>query len=147
MKGAYKKFDQQLYKENDMIAKKLTPKIIKNAFGLDSHENTYKYGVDFWLIRNSEIIAYAETEIKLVWNTTNFPYSSVQFPERKKKFTELDKPTLFVMINSPKNRALTVWSKDLVQCPLVEVSNKYKIEKELFYQVPLNLVTFHDIIE
>lgn len=146
MKGSYKKFDQQLHKENDAIAKKLTSKLVKKLFNLDSFENTDKYGVDLWLLRNNEIIAYAESEIKLVWNTASFPYPSVQFPERKGKFAKLDKPTLFVMINGLKNRALTVWSKDLITSPLVEVPNKYKAENELFYQVSLNLVKFYDII-
>lgn len=147
MKGSYKKFDKKLHQENDAIAKRLTVDLVKKAFGLDSHQNTDQYGVDLWLIRNGQVIAYAESEIKLVWNTHNFPYQSVQFPERKGKFTNLDKPTLFVMINGLKNRALTVWSKDLKTSPLVEVPNKYKAENELFYQVPLNLVTFYDIIE
>ena len=145
MKGTYKRFDKKLFEENDKIARDLSKKVIEQLYQLRCLENPDKYDVDLWMIREDRVIAYAECEIKKVWLGVGFPWSSVQFPERKAKYARLDKPTLFCMINNMKNRAALVWSKDLLTSPLVEVSNKYNSEGELFYQVPLSKVLFHDI--
>jgi hypothetical protein len=145
MKGAYKKFDKKLFKENDKIAKQLTIKLIKSVFDLNAVENLDEYGVDLCIVMENEVVAYVESEIKMVWDTVNFPYKTVQFPERKAKFARLEKPTLFCMINGLKNRAITVWDMDLLASPLIEVPNRYNPTGELFYQVPLEKVKFYNI--
>lgn len=145
MKGAYKKFDKNLYAQNDAIARKISKQFIEKKLNLTAMDNPDSFGVDLYLVRNGSVIAYAETEVKNVWNSYDFPYGTVQFPERKGKFVDLDKPTLFCMINNQKTRLLYVWSKDLKSSPLVHVPNKYTAEGELFYQVPIQKVSFYDI--
>ena len=148
MKGAYKQFDKKLHAANDEIAKKLSKKVLEKDFaalGITILENPDQYGVDMYLVKNEKIIGYVECEIKLVWQSLVFPYDSIQFPERKTKFAVLDRPTIFCMLNSMRNRMLCVGSKDLLSSPLVEVPNKYKGEKELFYQVPLKCARFYEV--
>jgi hypothetical protein len=77
-----------------------------------------------------------------VWKGFDFPYDSVQLPERKKKF--FDKPTLFFIWNEDCTRAATFWSAQVQQLTPVEVSNRYIRKGEYFYQVPLEIVRFTD---
>ncbi len=147
MKGAYKKFDKSLYQKNDQDAKDLTIKRLTNEWkgqGVSFLENPDRYGVDLWMMRNQEIIAYVECEIKMVWKTYDFPYNTIQFPERKAKFANLGKPTLFCMINDSRDRMLTIWGKDLITSPIKEVPNKYKKTGELFFQVPKSKAVFYE---
>ena len=145
MKGAYKKFNKKLYEQNDKIARQITKQLFMDKDGVELLDNYDQYGPDLLMKRNGQIICYVECEVKIVWNKFNFPYSTIQFPERKKKFTNLDIPTLFCMINNLKNRALTVGGGTLLSSPLVEVSNKYKSSGELFFQVPKDKVIFYDL--
>jgi hypothetical protein len=141
---ATKRFDKKLHEQNDERA----PEIAKKYFSLHGYElrdNPDKYGVDLLGYRDGEFVMYVEVEIKRVWTEEDFPYGSVQFPERKWKFCNLDKPTAFFMINNKCNRALLVTGKDLVASPLKLVSNVYMRKDENFFQVPLDKVTFVEI--
>jgi len=140
-----KKFDKELYKENDEIAKRIASLVATKKYGYEVKQNPDQYGVDLLLFKNGLISGYAEAEIKTVWDTFNFPYENIQFPERKIKFTNLGLPTMFCMANSLKDRALVVWGKDLRASPIVEVSNKYNAKGELFFQVPLEKAIFYTI--
>lgn len=115
--------------------------------GIISFDNQDKYGVDLLTYRCREHVGYCEVETKAVWKGYAWPnaWESVQWPAGKKKFAELDKPTLFFMINALHNRALYTTGEQLVASPIVEVPNKYTKKGELFYQVPITEVTFVDV--
>lgn len=139
-----KRFDRELYQMYDQLAKEKVNTIIdKRRFKLQ--ENPKKRGVDLFLLNKGEHILNIETEIKRVWKDKEFQYDTVQIPERKKKFTNLELPTLFVMFNADQSSYLVIKDTDLVKSPLKEVPNRYVFKEEYFYQVPLKKVVFNDI--
>jgi hypothetical protein len=144
MSSIRKRFDPELYRINDELAKSTVRKIIdKRKFKIE--ENSKKTGVDLLVYNKGQHVLNIETEIKKVWKGSNFKYDSVQIPERKKKFTGLEVPTLFVMFNEDQTDYLVIKDKTLLASPLVEVPNKYVYKGELFFQVPLADVVFNDI--
>lgn len=131
----YKKFSQQLYDENDEpAAAALKSLFMGTEFTVRRHAN--KYTVDFEVLRDGNVVAYLEVEVKHGWEADTYPFSDVRFPKRKCKFTKLDKPTYFVMFNKGLNRHLMVSRKTLMNAPQVRIDTKYT-KNEAFYAVPL----------
>lgn len=144
MTGIRKKFDTQLYNECDSPAKKAVQALFEqHGFGsFDIVENPKKRGVDLLVYKKGEHLFNIETEIKRVWKGDKFPYDNVQFPERKQKFAELDKPTIFVMFNEDLSSYLAVVDEDLLSSPTEMVRNRFVSYGENFFQVPLDRVYF-----
>ena len=142
-----KKFDRDLWKENDKKARKGVEKLISKFKGLEVRPHKDHRKVDLELFKNGKHIANVETEIKRVWKAKQFQYESVQFPERKKKFCGLEKPTIFVMFNFDMDNYLVVTDTDLINSPVKEVPNKYVYKDEYFFQVPLDNVYMGNIKE
>lgn len=141
-----KRFDRQLYEANDKLAKENVLKLFnKMRKKYDVVDNPKKRGVDLFVERHGEHTFNIECEIKRVWKDQKFPYDSIQFPQRKKKFAELDKPTLFVMFNNDQSAFVAVTSNDLLSSPLAEVPNKYVYKGEMFFQVPLEKAVFNNL--
>jgi hypothetical protein len=140
-----KRFNSALYEENDKVAKEFVRNLLK---GTDYQviENPKKLGVDLLLYKDSQHIANLECEIKRVWKTKEFPYESVQIPDRKTKYTVLDKPTVFVMMNDDQTAYLAISQQTLLKSPKKEVPNKYVYSGELFYQVPVQDVKWNDVL-
>ena len=143
-----KPFDRELWLANDAKAKAACERIFdltwKSKFEVLEHRN--HTSVDMELFDSSgNHIANVETERKLVWKGRDFSFPTVQFPERKRKFCELEDPTIFIMWNSDFTSFLAVTSEDLANSPCIEVPNRYVWKGELFFQVPLNKVHFNDI--
>lgn len=140
-----KHFDPKLYAENDKACKKHAERLIKlETVGYTVEENEKKRGVDLLLYYKGKHVGYIEVERKKVWSG-EFTYKSVQFPERKKKYAELELPTIFLMFNNDFTEYLVVADKDLLNSPLVEVPNKYLYKGEYFFQVPVKSVIFNDL--
>ena len=144
MTGARKNFDRKLYEKNDTIAKECSCNLLE-ATKYNEIEKSKKTQVDLKVFKGDSHVFNIECEIKRVWKTKDFPYESVQFPERKKKFTDLQKPTLFVMFNADQSSYLVVLDRDLAKSPINMVRNKYIRYGENFFQVPLEKVYFNDI--
>jgi len=144
--SARKRFDPALYAENDEIARTFVKNILKGS-GFQAMDNPKKRGVDLLIYKDSVHIANIECEIKRVWKTTEFPYESIQIPERKEKYTGLDKPTIFVMLNGDQTQYLAIKDKTLLASPKKEVPNKYVYQGEFFFQVSKDQVTFNDLLK
>lgn len=144
--SARKRFDPALYEENDKIAKEFVKSLLKGT-DFQVIENPKKRGVDLLVYKDSQHVANLECEIKRVWKTSDFPYDSIQIPERKTKYTQLEKPTIFVMLNNDQSGYLTITQKELLNSPVKEVPNKYVYKGEMFYQVPVTKVQFNNLLE
>jgi hypothetical protein len=142
--GKTKRFSKKLHKQNDKKAREIATEWFAKE-GYELRDNPDKYGVDLLGYKNDELVMYVEVEIKRVWKEEKFPYGSVQFPSRKFKFCQLDKPTAFMMINNKCNRALLVTGQDLIKSPLKEVRNVYVDKGEDFFIVSLDKVTFIEV--
>ncbi len=141
-----KQFDPKLYAENDRIAKELAATLIASiSKTYEVIENPKKREVDLLVYKNGVHLFNVETEIKRVWQTQEFLYESVNFPERKLKYANLDKPTLFIMFNNDQTSYLCVTSDTLANSPLNIVPNKYVRYGEKFFQVDKEEVLFNNI--
>lgn len=134
----YKAFDQKLFEENDRAARNAVLNYIDSQ-GLYAMENDDKYGPDLVLYSGLSPISYIEVEVKRVWHGPDFPWDSVQLPQRKEKFSKLKMGTEFYILNLTMDHAIIIpdsaLSKDLLQ----EVRNKYIPEGEMFFQVPIDM--------
>lgn len=117
---------------------------MKNS-GYSATENTKRTQVDLLAFKDNIHLFNIETEIKRVWSGP-FKYQSVQIPERKGKFCNLEKPTLFVMHNADQTEFLVIKDTDILASPCVEVPNKFVWKGEKFYQIPIEKVYFNDIL-
>ena len=134
MSGVKKRFDRNLYKLYDELAKDAT-RLYNQKIGNPLTDNPNRYKQD--LMCSDYMV---ECEVKLVWGKEDFPYDTVQLPQRKEKF--FDTLTQFYIWNKSLTRAATFWSEDVKQLTPVEVPNKYVYKGEYFFQIPLDLVTF-----
>jgi len=147
MIGKRKKFDSKLHEQNDGIAKTKIKEVLSCILkdGVSITENQNKYSVDLVLLYNNKIIGVAECERKLVWGDCEFPYDSIQFPERKAKFANLGCPVMFCMLNKQCNRLAVVMGKTLLNSPKKQIANKYIASGEYFFQVPTNKAMFFNV--
>ena len=77
-------------------------------------------------------------EVKRVWSGPNFPWDSVQLPERKKKFTEGTRRKIeFWLLNRELTHAVIINGKDVGSSSLVAVPTSMGVRDELFFQVPI----------
>jgi hypothetical protein len=132
---AKKRFCKDLHETNDTLARAAGKKYW-SSIGYEVQDNPDQYGADLIVNTGREEI-YSEVEIKRVWSGPTFQYDTLQIPARKKKFTELDKPCVFIVFNNEQTHAFACHSDTLKESPMVEVPNKYVYSGEMFYQVPI----------
>jgi hypothetical protein len=129
----YKKFSQELFDQYDTKARE----VVKTYFSKTDWkvvDNPDKYGPDLIATKDTYFI---EVEIKNAWQNTTFPFTSIQLPQRKQKFTKLQYETTFLVLSKDLTQFIGVWGKELTEDRLVEVKNKFIPNGEYFFQVPL----------
>jgi hypothetical protein len=129
---ATKAFNPILFKENDRLARAAGKKYWQ-SLGHDVIDNPDRYGAD--LIVDNKF--YCEVEIKKVWSGKEFKYDTLQVPERKKKFANLDMPCKFMVFNNEETLGFLCEGETLMASPVVEVPNRYVYKGEFFFQVPV----------
>lgn len=132
----YKKFDTHLYQQNDDA--KLVAIEYFTSIGKRAIVNPDDYGID--LIVDGDF--YCEVEVKHNWKGDTFPFDTLQIPLRKMKFTNLDKRSYFMVMNSDRTRAIVIKAEDLLDSRIVNVPNKYLEQGEQFFQVPKSKFRF-----
>ena len=132
----YKKFSQKLFNKNDAAARNAVLNHI-DSIGLYAVENDDRYGPDLILYSGLKPISYIEVEVKRVWSGPDFPWDTIQLPQRKEKFAKLKLSTEFWILNDTLDHAVIIPDTELTQDLLKEVRNKFISEGELFFQVPI----------
>lgn len=136
--SARKRFDRALYDEYDKKARQVTMAYLKST-GMDACEHPDRYAQDLIAFAPLDDFEYhVECEVKLVWTGKDFPYDSVQLPQRKHKF--FDGKTKFFIWNKELDTAVTFWDNEISDLIPVEVPNKYISKGEYFYQIPMERV-------
>lgn len=140
MQGKYKQFSQEDYENNNARAVNAVIHYL-NHVGLYARENDDKYGVDILVYgRGYKHTTNIEVEIKYNWKSdqTDFPYDTVQLPERKRKFRDLPKSTEFWILRPDLKAVVIIPDTSVREEYLTEVPN-YKIQSgEMFYKIPLS---------
>ena len=138
-----KRFDKDLHDQNDTLARAAGKKYW-GSFGYKVHDNPDRYGADL-IVNTGWEEFYSEVEIKRVWSGPLFQYDTLQIPERKKKFADLDRPCVFVVMNKEQTHAFVCDRETLLASPVVEVPNKYVYSGEMFFQVPISKLLFVEL--
>jgi hypothetical protein len=156
MNGTYKQFDIELYRENDKRARAAVAEYL-NGQGLYCHPNEDKYGPDLCVYTGYKHKYYVETEVKLAYRPPQsgvpdnwrgeFPFPTVQIPERKLKFTRSGKPVEFWVLSADLQFAIVISEEVLCSAPLVEVPNSLVASGEQFIQVPIEQVQILNLRE
>ena len=81
--GVRKKFDKELYDIYDSVSKEAARDALQKK-GYTVCDNIDKYAQDLVAEKDGKMFL-VETEVKNVWKGPEFPYDTVQLPERKKK--------------------------------------------------------------
>jgi hypothetical protein len=139
-----KRFDRELFNENDSKARQAINDLLAGS-EYRVEDNIKKMGIDLFLYKGDQHIGYIECECKKVWSG-QFKYDTLQIPERKRKYTGLDKKSFFVVFNKDFNECMIVKDIDLLASEVKIVPNKYVYAGEPFFQIPVSKVVMNDLI-
>lgn len=133
-----KAFDEKLFQENDALARKASAEFIKSLCkDVKVFHNSDKYAQDLIVMDLEENpICYIECEIKRLWKGSEFPFPTLQIPERKGKYIGSEPGTLFLVFNADQTAVMLVHEELLAVSPKEEIPNKYVQKGEFFFQVP-----------
>ena len=138
-----KPFDQNLYDADDS-AKDLLIDYLLDC-GVVCYINPDQYGID--ILGRYEGTDYAfEVEVKHNWRGFAFPFDSVHYSARKRKFVMPEGKTFFVTFNHERNRFLMVNHNDFMAGKLVNKKTIYT-DSEWFVEIPISRAIFRDIPE
>ena len=87
-----------------------------------------------------------EVEVKHNWKGREFPFDTVHFSNRKRKFALPDNTTWFVMLNHERTHGLMIADAVFLNAPIVEKNTVYT-QKEQFVQINVDqgiLITFRE---
>lgn len=132
-----KPFDSQLFSENDARARETVAQFLHATNECTVEENPDIYGVDLIVTGVLGNQWAVEVEIKRVWSGPDFPWATVQLPERKRKYLEQGLPVEYWLLNFDCTSAIVIPGELLDEYPPVEVPNKYVANGERFFQIPV----------
>ena len=138
---SYKPFDQKLFDENDLRARKVVKDFLEK-YGYKVYNGT-KYGIDLVVCKDDKIKFYAEVEVKRCWLKDTFPYPDVNVPYRKKKFFESNCKQVYILLNNYLTSFLVIKSDVILKSKVESRSNWYSPDGEKFFVVPYNKILTH----
>jgi len=97
--------------------------------------NPDEYGIDLLGIWGEENTAW-EVEVKHNWRGEHFPFDSVHYSVRKRKFIQPDVHTYFVTVNHERTMLLCIKGEDFMDGKLIQKSTIYT-QDEWFVEVPI----------
>ena len=133
-----KPFNPKAHARSDGPGKQAVIKYLK-TIGIEAIENPNKFGID--LIVPGSDVTY-EVEQRSIWYT-NWFYTSVHVPARKKKFMQ-DK-MIYAVVNRDGTKILFCPSEIIREYIPEEVPNRAVGSGEYFYDVPLNKWTLREV--
>ena len=138
-----KVFDKEHY-ENDDNAKHDVISWLESK-GFMAWVNHDQFGIDVQGVRKG--ISYEfEVEVKHNWKGKEFPFDTVHFSNRKRKFALPDNTTWFVMLNHERRHGLMVTGSVFLNAPIVEKNTIYTRTEE-FVQISVDkaiLITINE---
>lgn len=138
-----KQFDQSLYDADDS-AKHLVIKWLRSR-NFVAFVNPDDYGIDL-LARYNEMDYGFEVEVKHNWRGFEFPFQTIHYSARKRKFVLPDIKTFFVTLNHERTRMIIVHAHHFMAGKLVNKDTIYTTS-ELFVEIPISKVIFREILE
>jgi hypothetical protein len=128
-----KPFSEELY-ESDDSAKHLVIAWLRSR-GHEIDVNPDQYGIDLVGSFNGMPSAW-EVEVKHNWKGDEFPFDTVHYSVRKRKFVQPDVKTWFITLNHERTRAVVFSHKHFMEGRLVQKSTIYT-QDEWFVEIPV----------
>ena len=139
-----KPFSEELY-ESDDSAKHLVIEWL-NRRGHRICVNPDQYGIDLIGLDRSERPCAWEVEVKHNWKGDQFPFDTVHYSVRKRKFVQPDVKTWFITLNHERTRAVVFSHEHFMEGRLVQKSTIYT-QDEWFVEIPVRQGIFINLNE
>jgi len=136
---ANKPFDASLHAQHDKDGRDFVKAFYKKH-GLDAQDNPDQYGVDLLVYYDDSLVGYAEVEVRQNWDKEQFPFDTLNVPERKQKLLTNDLETTFFSVSKDHSRAFMCQDRIVLSSPLMESANKYVGSGEKFFKVPIDQI-------
>ena len=130
-----KPFSQELY-DNDDKAKHLVIDFLESNHW-EAWVNPDIYGIDLLALDPNGIEYQVEVEVKHNWTGDKFPYKTLHFAERKRKFIDSDRVTLFITINDDRTYALVAFEEALSEAAVIVKDTSYT-SQEKFLEISVS---------
>jgi len=134
-----KKFSKELFDKYDEAAREVAKEWLTEE-GWTVRDNPDKYGIDL-IATKGDAHWDVEVEVRASW-TGDFPYKTLQLPERKAKFAKPN--TIFLVFASDFQHFYAVTAETLKLCGFVQKDTKFT-EGELFFDVPLKFAFLYSV--
>ena len=132
-----KPFSKYLFDRDD-FAKELVINYLKARDYL-AWVNPNQYGIDVFAEKDDKFFEI-EVEVKHNWKGEKFPYDSVHFSERKRKFIKPSPYNIFWMLNDDWSWGLLIDGLQMSEAPTI-VKDTIYTTAERFIAVPVSQAT------
>jgi hypothetical protein len=127
-----KPFSPELYDQDDKAKHLIIEFLEWNQW--EAWVNPDKYGIDLLALDPNGIEYQVEVEVKHNWAGDKFPYQTLHFAERKRKFIDSDRMTLFITLNHDKTHALVAFDEVLSEAAVI-VKDTSHTKQEKFLEI------------
>ena len=128
-----KVFSEEHYNADDNAKHQVIEWLVTRGFM--AWVNPDQYGIDVQGVLKGECYEF-EVEVKHNWSGSMFPFETIHFSNRKRKFATADKLTWFVMLNDERTHALLISGQTFLAAPVVTKNTIYT-EGEQFVAIPV----------
>jgi hypothetical protein len=130
-----KPFSPELYEQDDKAKHLIIEFLEWNQW--EAWVNPDKYGIDLLALDPNGIEYQVEVEVKHNWTGDKFPYQTLHFAERKRKFIDSDRMTLFITLNHDKTQALVAFDDVLSEAAVIVKDTSYT-KQERFLEISVS---------
>jgi len=138
-----KRFDRQLFDDNDpqtrKAARKLLPTALKKILNLDEEpvldDNPCRYDVDLICEKHNLSV---EVETKHGWGDGKFQWGDMHIPRRKSKYLKKDGNVFFVVFNTSRTQAGIMTKESVSKAKIVNKFNRLSRLHEDYLSVPVD---------
>lgn len=128
-----KVFSEEHYNADDNAKHQIIAWLVSRGFM--AWVNPDQYGIDVQGVLKGKCYEF-EVEVKHNWSGSMFPFDTIHFSNRKRKFATADKLTWFVMLNDERTHALLISGQTFLAAPVVKKNTIYT-EGEQFVAIPV----------
>ena len=128
-----KVFNKDHYNADDNAKHQVIEWLVSRGFM--AWVNSDQYGIDVQGVLKGECYEF-EVEVKHNWTGSVFPFDTIHFSNRKRKFATADKLTWFVMLNDERTHALLISGATFLAAPVVTKNTIYT-QAEQFVAIPV----------
>lgn len=136
----FKMFDQNHYDADDNAKEQVIAWLV--TCGYEARVNPDQYGIDVLADGKGRQLAF-EVEVKHNWKGERFPFPTLHYSARKRKFLDNEREVRFITLNNDRTHALIATNTQLAKARTVAKNTIYT-QNELFIEVWVSQCTLID---